>query len=103
MLELNKSNFEKEIKANKLIVIDLWAEWCGPCKAMGPTFEELSKEMKNITFAKLNVDENSNIASELGVMSIPTFLIFKNGKEVGRIIGANPKSSMKSKIESAIR
>ena len=79
MLELNKSNFEKEIKGNKLMVVDLWAEWCGPCKAMNPVLEELNKEMKNITFAKMNVDENSDIASSLGVMSIPTFLIYKNG------------------------
>lgn len=103
MLELNKNNFEKEIKNNKLIAIDLWASWCGPCRAMAPVFEELSKEMKNVTFAKLNVDENQNIASGLGVMSIPTFIIFKNGNEVDRIIGANSKAFMKSKIESALK
>ncbi len=101
MLELNKSNFEKEIKSNKTLVIDLWAEWCGPCKAMEPVLEELSKEMKGITFAKLNVDQNSDIASRLGVMSIPTFIVFKDGKETGRIIGANPKSVIKAKLEAA--
>ena len=65
--------------------------------------EELSKEMKNITFAKMDVDQNQEIASKLGIMSIPTFVIFKNGKEVDRIIGANPKSLMKSKIEAALK
>ncbi len=76
---------------------------CGPCKAMSPIFEELSKELKNVKFAKLNVDEHTDIASKYNVMSIPTFLIFKGGKEVGRIIGGNPKSVLKSKIESAIK
>ncbi len=102
MLELNKNNFEKEISKG-IVVIDLWASWCGPCRAMAPIFEELSKEMKNVTFAKLNVDENQNIASGLGVMSIPTFIIFKDGNEVDRIIGANSKSLMKSKIEAMMK
>ena len=99
MLELNKSNFDKELKDNKIIAVDFFAEWCGPCKAMSPIFEEISKEIKDIIFAKLDVDENSDIASKLGVMSIPTFIVFKNGKEAERIIGANPKSVMKAKLE----
>lgn len=99
MLELTESNFSKETK-DKTIVIDFWAEWCGPCKAMAPVFEELSKELKNVTFAKVNVDNNQEIASKFNVMGIPTFIILKNGKEVDRIVGSNPKSVLKSKIEA---
>ena|SRR3989338_3744440 len=101
MLELNKNNFEEEIKNNKIIIIDNWAIWCGPCKAMSPIFEELSKEMKDIKFAKLNVDDNTDIATKLGVMSIPTFIVFKNGKEVDRFSGSRPKSDLKAKLEAA--
>ena len=100
MLQLNKSNFNEEIKKGK-VVIDLWAEWCSPCRGMAPIFEALSKEMKDVKFAKLNVDENQEIASKLRVMSIPTFLIFKDGKEVERVIGSMSKDALKSKIESA--
>jgi len=103
MLELNKTNFEKEINENSFLILDAWASWCAPCRAMSPIFEELSKEMKNIKFAKLNVDENTEIASKLGIMSIPTFIIFKDGSEVDRIIGANSKAVMKSKIETIIK
>ena len=102
MLELNKNNFNAEIKEG-VVVIDAWASWCGPCRAMAPIFEELSKEMKNVKFSKLDVDSNSEIASRYNIMSIPTFLIFKNGKEVSRIVGGNPKSLIKSKIESILK
>ena len=103
MLELNKNNFEKEVKNNKILVLDAWAVWCAPCRITSPIFEDLSKEMKNITFAKLNVDENQEIASKFGIMSIPTFIIFKDGKEADRIIGANPRSLLKSKIEAVLK
>ena len=103
MLELNEDNFNKEIKENKLLVIDCWAIWCQPCLMMGPIFEELSKEMRDVKFAKLNVDDNQDIAQRLGVMGIPTFIIFKDGKEVGRTTGAAQKSIIKSKIEVAFK
>jgi len=103
MLEINESNFEKEIKGSKLVVIKFEAEWCGPCRAMAPIFGELSKEMKDVKFAKLDVDRSPNIASQLEVMGIPTFIVFKNGKEADRFSGAVPKSLLKSKIESAIK
>ena len=76
---------------------------CGPCKAVSPIFEELSKEMKDVRFAKLNVDDNQDLAQRLGVMGIPTFIIFKDGKEVGRTTGAAPKSVIKLKIEAALK
>lgn len=76
---------------------------CGPCKAMAPIFEDLSKEIKNVIFAKVNVDQSPEIASKFGIMSIPTFLIFKSGKEVDRIIGSNPRSAFKTRIEAAVK
>lgn len=99
MLELNKSNFEKETSKG-VVVVDYWAEWCVPCKMMGPVFEELSKEMKDVKFTKVDVDENPDIAQKFGVMGIPTFIVFKNGKEVDRSTGALPKSALKTKINS---
>ena len=76
---------------------------CGPCKAMSPIFEELSKEMKEVKFAKLNVDDNQNIAQRLSVLGIPTFIMFKDGKEIARVTGARPKSMIKSNIEVAFK
>ncbi len=97
--EVNESNFDTEVlKADKAIV-DFWAEWCGPCKILGPRFDELSKEMKDIRFCKLNVDDNQQVAAKYGVRSIPTLLMFKNGKPAGTIIGALPKESLKEKVE----
>lgn len=99
MEHLTESNFkEKTAKGN--VIVDFWAEWCGPCKMIGPIFEELSKEMKDIAFTKLNVDENGEIAGEHGVRGIPTMILFTDGKEVGRIVGFMPKEALKSKIES---
>ena len=103
MQEVNESNFEKEVlKSDKLVVVDNFALWCQPCLAMAPIFDELSKEMKNIKFVKLNVDENNEISSKYNIMSIPTFLIFNNGKEVNRHIGMIKKDELKKKINSFI-
>ena len=84
-----------------VVIIDFWAAWCGPCRAMAPAFEELSKEMPKVLFAKVNVDDNQEIAVKYGIMGIPCFLIFKNGKEVDRIVGSNPKAVLKAKIDAA--
>ena len=103
MLEINDDNFEKEVlKSNKPVAIDFWAEWCSPFKTMSPIFEELSKELKEAKFAKLNVDENQELASSFGVMGIPTFLVFNKGKEVGRFVGSMPKSTLKESIKGVI-
>ena len=99
--EVNESDFKKEVlNADKPVIVDSWAEWCGPCKMISPIFEELSKELTNIKFVKLNVDDNQEIASEYNIMGIPTLMVFKNGKELGRIVGAIPKEQLKSKIQS---
>ena len=91
-----------KIEYSKLTVVDFTASWCGPCKMMSPVFEALSKEMTNVKFLKLDVDENQEIASKYNVLGVPTFLVFNKGKEVARIVGGISKDQLKSKIQSAL-
>lgn len=102
MLEITKENFEKEVlKSEKLVLVDFWASWCVPCKVIAPTVEEIAKEAKDkVNVAKSNVDDNPELATELSVMNIPTLILFKSGKEVGRIIGVNSKEAILAKINS---
>ncbi|MCK4650677.1 thioredoxin [Candidatus Babeliales bacterium] len=99
---INSENFEKEIKESTLpIVIDIFATWCGPCQQVGPIFEELAKELSNkYKFAKLNIDEERDLAIQYSVSSVPTFIFIKKGKVVGREQGYMDKETLKSKIES---
>jgi|ETNmetMinimDraft_11_1059920.scaffolds.fasta_scaffold97524_2 thioredoxin 1 len=99
MLNLTKNNIDEEIK--EPIIVDFWAGWCSPCKEMDPMFDQLSEEIKNLKFAKLNVDQEPELAVRFGVMSIPTFLIIREGKEIGRIVGSMQKSTFKEKIEES--
>ena len=86
---ISDENFGQIIKTNAIVVVDVWAEWCGPCRAMSPIIEELSSIYENkIVFAKLNVDKNPVTPSKYGISSIPTFLIIKNGQIMNSIIGA---------------
>ena len=96
---LTSSGFEKGISSGN-VVVDYWAEWCGPCKMMAPVIDQLSKDMTNVKFAKVNVDEEPELAGNAGVRGIPTLVLYKDGKEVNRIVGALPASDLKSKIES---
>ena len=90
------------IKSNKPTVVDFWAEWCGPCKQIGPALEELSTEYgEKIKIAKINVDENPNSPSRLGVRGIPALFIFKNGEMVSSKIGAAPKAILKDWIDQS--
>ncbi len=99
-LQLNDSNFEETVEKNGLMVVDFWAPWCGPCLVVSPMIEELAKEYTGkVAFGKVNVDENPTTASKFGILSIPTIVFLKNGKEVDRIIGAVPKDYIKQKIE----
>jgi thioredoxin 1 len=99
MIELNKKNFQKEIDKGN-IIIDFWAEWCGPCHALKPMFEDLSKDHKKIRFAKVNVDENPEIALEFSVRGIPTVVFLKKGEEVDRVIGVLPKEAFVERIKN---
>jgi thioredoxin 1 len=102
-VEVNDSNFEAEVvKSDKPVIVDFWAEWCGPCKMLGPRFEELSNEMKDIKFCKLDVDNNQETAGKFGIRSIPTLLMFKGGEVVGNIVGALPKEMLQQKIQETL-
>ena len=101
VLHIAESAFENSVlKSNVPVVVDFWAEWCGPCRIIGPIVEELSKEYDGkVQFAKVNVDESPDLAGRYGVQGIPTLIIFKDGKEVGRSVGAAPKSRLAQEIE----
>ena len=105
LIEITETNFKEKVLDSKTpILIDFWAEWCAPCKAIAPTIEELSKEYNGkLSFAKVNVDSNPQVAATLGIRSIPTLIMFKGGQEKERIIGAMPKGSIIKKIEPYIR
>lgn len=102
-LTLNDSNLEGTIKKSQLIVVDFWAPWCGPCRAVSPVIEQLATELAGkALFGKLNVDENPVVSSTFGIQSIPTIAIFKNGKMVDGFVGAASKSQILSKISTYI-
>lgn len=99
---LNNSQFYNKIRtSDKLVVMDFFATWCGPCKMLTPIFESLSKEMSDsVDFAKVDIDRSLEVAQEYKIVSVPTMIIFKNGKEVQRIVGFVPKEQIKSKIKA---
>ncbi|MBA3751132.1 MAG: thioredoxin [Nitrosopumilus sp.] len=95
IVHINPSNWESEVlKSEKPVFIDFWAEWCGPCRMVGPVVEEIAQSYPDkVKVVKVNVDENQDIAMKYGIQSIPSLLVLKNGKEVGRTIGAAPKDT----------
>lgn len=97
-IKLNSENFEKEVlKSEKPVLVDFYADWCGPCNAMAPVIEELATELDGkAKVGKINVDDNPDIAVEYNVMSIPTLIIFKNGKEEKRLVGLRDKEELLS-------
>ena len=103
VLNLNDSNFEEQVLKNEnLVLCDFWAEWCGPCKQISPILEELSEELKEnkVTIAKVNIDENPETPSKYGIMSIPTLLLFKEGKLISTQVGLQQKSDLISWIQN---
>ena len=101
-LEFTDANFQNEVIANdKLTVVDFWAEWCGPCRAIGPVVEELAKEYEGqVKIGKLNVDNNPDVSVQYGITSIPAILFIKNGEVVDKQIGAVHKSVLEQKIKA---
>lgn len=94
-------NFDQTVKNYPLVVVDCWAAWCAPCRAIAPVVEELAKDYSGkVVFGKLNVDENPETQQRFGIMAIPTLLVMKGGQEVDRIVGALPKSQLESKINT---
>jgi thioredoxin 1 len=98
------ANFESEVlNSNIPVLIDFWAEWCAPCRALGPTLEEVAAEYHGkVKVVKMNVDENSEVPSQLGVRSIPTLMVFKGGKQVQQALGNMPKAQVVSLIQKAL-
>ncbi len=88
VMELTSQNFNQEITNNDLLLVDFWAEWCGPCKSMHPIFTRMAKKYKQVRFARVNVDNAQDIAMKYGVQSIPTFIMFKNGEIANQMVGA---------------
>lgn len=99
--EFTDTNFKTNVlESNKLSVIDFWAEWCGPCRAIGPVIEELAKEYSDkVNIGKVNVDNNPEVSTTYGITSIPAILFVKGGKVVDKLVGAQPKSNFVKKIE----
>jgi thioredoxin 1 len=102
--EITTSNFQAEVlDSKKVTLVDFWAEWCGPCRMIGPVVEELSTEYGDkALISKCNVDDQGEVAAQFGIRSIPTILFFKDGELVDRVVGAVPKSTLKQKLDALL-
>ena len=102
--KVSDADFETQVlKSTEPVVVDFWAEWCGPCRMIAPALEEIANELGDkVTVAKLNIDENPKTAAKYNVMSIPTLMVFKNGEMASRQVGAAPKAKLEQWITSAV-
>ena len=102
--DVTDTNFDTEvIQAEKPVLVDFWAPWCGPCRMVAPVVEELAEEYDGkVEFVKLNTDDNPKIAAKYGIRSIPTLLVFKGGETVGQIVGFRPKSDLKKRLDAVV-
>lgn len=102
-IELNDANFDQIINSDKPVLVDFWAEWCGPCKMIGPVVEELANDYEGkAVIGKLNVDDNPGVTARFGVRNIPTLLVFKGGQIVDKQVGAVPKSVLNQKLAAQV-
>ena len=100
-IKVNATNFGEVEKSEKVVLLDFYADWCGPCRMVGPVIEEIAKEHPEILVGKVNVDEEQALASAFSVMSIPTLVVMKNGKIVRQVAGARPKAQILALLENA--
>ncbi|MGL4307713.1 thioredoxin [Cetobacterium sp. SF1] len=100
IVKLDMNNFKQEVlEAKGVVLVDFWADWCGPCKMLGPILDELSMELKNIKIAKVNVDESGELAGEYGIRSIPTMIVFKDGQKIDQMVGLKQKAELKELLQ----
>ena len=103
IVEVTDSNFQAEVlESETAVLVDFWAPWCGPCRVIAPSLEEINDERDDLRVVKLNVDENQQTAARYDVMSIPTLIVFKNGEVATKIIGALPKKRLQAELEPAL-
>ena len=98
-IKVTKENFDELINSENTTVLDFYADWCGPCRMLGPVIEEIAEEKKDINVGKINVDANKELANKFSVRSIPTMIVFKNGKEIKRLVGFLPKEEILHKLQ----
>ena len=103
-IHVTDAEFQSKVLASAVpVVVDFWAQWCGPCKMMAPVFEKLAGQFEGkVTFAKVDVDENQQYAGQFGIRGIPTLVVFDGGKEVNRIVGFAPESQIRAKLEATL-
>lgn len=101
-IELTNETFSKNLEG-KTVIVDFWAGWCGPCRMLAPVIEELEKEMTDLVFAKVDTDSYPDLAAGHGVRSLPTMIVFKDGKEVDRIIGYQTKDALKGRLQDMLQ